>query len=86
MIVHDLDRRDSSESSEQPVVVGVGSDPEPDLFVVRVDGQGSIGQENRDRVNRSRGVHLFEPESRVPGIVLESRERIARPLLHFRRK
>lgn len=49
----------------QPVVLGVGSDPEPDHFIPVPFSQGAPVQADADRVIESGGVDLLEMQGRM---------------------
>jgi hypothetical protein len=53
------------EPREKLVVVGVGSDPEPDPTVRFADSESSIAQGDAGGEDRTRRVNLLESETRV---------------------
>jgi hypothetical protein len=73
-------RRGLLRLAEQSIVVGVGSDPEPDEAVLYLDGEGSMSAPDPRGPNRTR---LLEAQRRMPRILLEALERLVREPLNL---
>jgi len=65
------ERAASFESADQPVVFGVGADPEPDEISVLFDCQGPVLPADS---HRPQTVHFFEMQRRVPEIFFQEIE------------
>jgi hypothetical protein len=61
--------------AEQSIVVGVGSDPEPDEPILYLDGEGSMSAPDPSGPNRA---SLLEAQRWMPRILLEALERLVR--------
>ena len=70
-----------SEASDQPVVLGVAPDPEPDDRVAFPGAERAVSEADTCRVDRSRGVNLLEAQARVARVTPEGRVRAERSAL-----
>ena len=56
---------------EEQIVVLVGPDPEPDDRLIFLNPDCPIVPRDANRVDGATPVHLFEPEARMPRILLK---------------
>jgi len=68
--------------AKQPVVIGMGADPEPHEPVFRFHGQGAVVGSNP---SRPEATDLFEVERRVPRVLLQARVCLVGEILDVRR-
>jgi hypothetical protein len=69
--------------AEQPIVVGVGPDPEPDEPVVYLDGKGPVSAPDPGGPDCAR---LLEAQRWMPRILLEALERLVGEPLNLGRQ
>jgi hypothetical protein len=67
-----LVRRDGSQRSEEAIVLGVRADPIPNDDVALDDAQRAMSEPHACGVDRPGGVHGFEAETGVLGVLLET--------------
>jgi len=65
-------RRDGSQRAEEAIVLGVRADPEPDDDVAVDDAQRAMAESRPCGVDGSGGVGVFEVETWVVRVVLET--------------
>ena len=70
--LHAVVRRDGSQRSEELIVFGVGTDPEPDDGLAIDNGKRAVSQANAGRVDGLNRVDLLEAEAQMLRVVLEA--------------
>jgi hypothetical protein len=77
----------SLELLQEPIIICMGADPEPDDRVTFHSSQGTVGDAHPCRVDRGRTrVHLLETEARVRWVLREKRIRLPGLLLDVSRE
>ena len=67
-----MDRRDGSQRAEQVIVLGVRADPEPNDDIAIDDAKRAMAESYPRGVDGPGGVHVFEVETSVLRVLLET--------------
>ena len=65
------------QTTEEPVVLGVGADPEPSDLVAFPEPEGAVSRRDRNRIERLAGVNLLELQAWVLGVPAKESVRLA---------
>ena len=65
-------RRDGSQRAEEVIVLGVRADPEPNDDITVDDAKRAMAKSHPCGVDGPRGVHVFEVETSVLRVLLET--------------